>query len=114
MRTGALRSFAEFYRPGSTRNARGATIPTHTLVGTGWVGIDLPSRRLANYGAGELPAGTMQLTAHEGVTLASRDVVKVTAGPEVGSAWRVGSAFRPGTGEMIATVTPYNEPLEVA
>lgn len=112
-RAGSLKSFAEFYRPGTARNARGATTSSHTLIGSGWIGIGLPSRRLANYGAGELPAGTMEIAGHEGSPLAARDVVKITAGPEAGTTWRIGPPHRPGTGELLATALPYNEPLEV-
>lgn len=113
VKAGRLRSVAEFYRPGETRNARGASVLAHTRIGQGWVGVEIPRRTIGNYGAGEMPAGTMEMTAHGAAPLAQRDVVRITAGPESGTAWRVETVHRTGNGELLASVVPYNEPLEV-
>lgn len=113
MRSGRFKSRVRIYRPTSSRNARGATIVEHQLVGTAWIDISTLRRALQNFGAGEMPQGSMEIDAYAAADIRSRDVIEVFAGPEVGSTWRVEGVTRPGNSSLLGVLTPYNEPLEI-
>jgi head-tail adaptor len=112
MRAGRLRSRAVIRRPTETRGPLGSVETTYPQVGMAWVDVRVPRRMIANYGAGELPTGTMEAELRDRIDLRMRDVLEIVAGPETGTRWRVISPpHRPGRGELLVLLEVFNDPL---
>lgn len=112
MRAGRLRSRAVIRRPTETRGPLGSVETTYPLVGMAWVDVRVPRRMIANYGAGELPAGTMEAELRAHIDLQMRDVLEIVAGPERGTRWRaVTPPHRPGRGDLLTLVEVFNATL---
>lgn len=112
MRAGRLLSRAVIRRPVEERGPLGSVVTVYPQVGTAWVEVRVPRRMLANYGAGEMPTGTMEAELRDRIDVQMRDVLVVVAGPEIGTRWRVESPpHRPGRGETLVLLSVFNDPL---
>lgn len=112
MRAGRLRSRAEIRRPTETRGQYGEVETTYPLVGMAWVDVRVPRRMLGNYGAGEVPVGTMEIEMRDRIDLRVRDAIVIVAGPEAGTRWRaITPPHRPGRGELLAMVEVLDEEI---
>ena len=112
MRAGRLRSRAVIRRPTETRGEYGDVITTYPPVGMAWVDVRVPRRMIANYGAGELPTGTMEAELRAHIDVQMRDVLEIVAGPERGTRWRaVSPPHRPGRGELLILLEVFNDEL---
>lgn len=99
-------------RPTETRGELGSVETTYPVVGMAWVDVRPPRRMITNYGAGELPTGTMEVELRAHIDVQMRDVLEIIAGPERGTRWRaVTPPHRPGRGESLILVEVLNEPL---
>lgn len=99
------------WTPSETVGAHNSRTTTYAAAGTGWVRLDVPRRTLQSFGAGDVPAGSMEVEGHAALPLEAGRVVEVLAGPEAGTKWRAESAHRPGNGSVFALVEPFNAPL---
>lgn len=112
MRAGRLRSRAVIRRPVEERGPLGSIETTYPQIGMVWADVRVPRRMLANYGAGELPSGTMEAELRDRVDLQMRDVLVIVAGPETGTRWRaITPPHRPGRGELLVLLEVFNDPL---
>lgn len=112
MRAGSLRSRAVIRRPTETRGPGGSVVTTYPLVGRAWIEVRVPRRMITNYGAGEVPTGTMEVEMRDRTDLRQRDVLQIIAGPERGTAWRaISPPHRPGRGELLCLVEVFNSTL---
>jgi head-tail adaptor len=108
MRAGRLTSRARVRRPVETRDRLRNTVVVWPSFGTAWMAVRPPRRMLSSFGAGEVPAGTMEVEMRAQAELQARDVLEIYAGPEAGTKWRVISPpYRPGDGSMLALVEVY-------
>src|SRR5690625_758205 len=114
MRAGRLRSRAMVRRPTEGRGALGDVETAYPAVGMAWIDVRPPRRMLASYGAGELPAGTMEAELRAHIDVQMRDVLEIVAGPERGTRWRaVSPPHRPGRGELLILLEVYEPELPV-
>lgn len=114
MRAGRLRSRAVIRRPTEERGGLGDVETTYPPVGMAWVDVRPPRRMIANYGAGEIPAGTMEAELRAHIDVRMRDVLEIVAGPERGTRWRaVSPPHRPGRGELLILLEVYEPELPV-
>lgn len=108
MRAGRLTSRARVRRPVETRDRLRNTVVVWPSFGTTWLSVRAPRRLLTSFGAGEVPAGTMEIEMRAGGELRERDVLEIYGGPEAGTKWRVISPpHRPGDGSLLALVEVY-------
>lgn len=70
-----------------------------------------PKLRLRDYGAGELPAGSMEFYAGAAAPLQRFDVLVVDTGPEAGTVWKIESVRRPRGHHTEGVASPRDEPL---
>lgn len=107
MRAGRLTSRARIRRPVEQRDAYRNTVVVWPVVVAIWLAVRPPKRLLSSFGAGEVPAGSMEVELRAGADLQARDILEVYAGPEAGTKWRVISPHRPGDGSLVALVEVY-------
>lgn len=110
MRAGHLRSRGRIYREIETRDEYRNTIKTWVVVGTTWMEVRPPKRLLTSFGAGEISTGTMEVELRP-MDLKANDVIKIYAGPESGTQWRVINPHDTGKGQMLALLEIYNGDL---
>lgn len=115
MRAGRLRSRAVIRRPVEERGYLGAVETTYRPVMMAWTDIRPPRRLIANYGAGEVPAGTMEAEMRGHIDVQMRDAIEIVAGPEAGTRWRVVSPpHRPGDGSLLILLEVLEEEIPEA
>lgn len=110
MRAGPLQNLATCYRRSETRDAVGDVGAGWTAGEQMWISLERAGGGLQDFGAGDQPTGRAKAWTNEYSDVEIRDVLRVTAGPDVGTDWRVMDVFH-AAGGLTLTVERSTEVL---
>jgi hypothetical protein len=109
LRIGQRRSLTRIY---AGTEVKGSLASVKTAwgdpIGEEWGGFLPEALTLANYGAGEVPAGTREIQFRGPSQVAARHGLEVIRGPEAGTRWRVLSVDTSDPRTAKVRIEPFN------